>query len=374
MPRLSRKVLQTLLKAAPLRPARSEASRARARRAGLPPGALVYTGERTGPVTVTVVSYDATSIEETRAATPAEALAERGRRETTWIDVVGLHDVATVKQIGEAVGLDTLLLEDILNVRQRPKLETRDETTVITVQMFLYEQAHERVRHEQISIVLTRDTVLTFQEAAGDVFEPVRARLREGRGRIRAWGPDYLAYALFDMIVDHYFVVLERFSERVDDLEEVVVVAEGPEIAHAIHRLRRENLRLRRSIWPLREVVSELSRKESLLIRERMQPFLRDLYEHVVEAIDTVEMLRDTLGGLLDVHLTSISNRMNEVMKVLAIIATIFVPLTFLSGVYGMNFDYMPELRARWGYPAVLSLMFAVFLGMLVYFRRRRWI
>jgi magnesium transporter len=222
--------------------------------------------------------------------------------------------------------------------------------------------------------VLTRDTVLTFQEAAGDVFEPVRARLREGRGRIRAWGPDYLAYALFDMIVDHYFIVLEHFSERVDDLEEVVIVAEGPEIAHAIHRLRRENLRLRRSIWPLREVDSELSRKESLLIRERMQPYLRDLYEHVVEAIDTVEMLRDTLGGLLDVHLTSISNRMNEVMKVLAIIATIFVPLTFLSGVYGMNFDYMPELRARWGYPAVLSVMFAVFLGMLVYFRRRRWI
>jgi magnesium transporter len=368
--RIPKKVLKTLVHA--LTP--SGRTGGLARQSGLPPGTLMYTGAPDQPTTIAVISYDADEIEEVAGITVAEAVAMRGLRETTWIDVVGLGDLDVIRDVGERFGIDPLTLEDILGSGHRPKLETHGGFLLVLARMFLIDPGRERIRNEQVSILLGQDFVLTFQEEKGDVFEPIRKRLRDALGRIRGWGPDYLAYALLDTIIDNYFVVLERLSSNAEELERVVVEAEGPELVRAIYRLRRHNVSMRRAIWPLREVTTELIRGESEFVDERVIPFLRDAHEHTVEAIDVVESHRDMLGGLLDVHLTTVSNRMNEVMKVLTIIATIFVPLTFVVGVYGMNFDYMPELDERWAYPAVWAVMVLVSVAMLIYFRRKRWI
>lgn len=368
--RIPRKVLRTLVHA--VMP--SGRTGGLARQSGLPPGTLMYTGARDQPTVVSVSSYDAAELEELAGTTVSEASAMRGRRETTWIDVVGLGDINVIREVGERFGIGSLVLEDILGSGHRPKLETHEGYLLIVARMFLIDPDRDRIRNEQVSIVLGEDFVLTFQEEKGDVFEPIRRRIREALGRIRGWGPDYLAYALLDTIIDNYFVVLERLSSNAEELESVVLEPGGGDPVRAIYQLRRHNVSMRRAIWPLREVTTELLRGESPFIAERVQPFLRDAHEHAVEAIDIVESHRDMLGGLLEVHLSTVSNRMNEVMKVLTIIATIFVPLTFLVGVYGMNFEYMPELRERWAYPAVWAVMLAVMLGMLVFFRRKGWI
>ncbi len=368
--RIPRKVLRTLVHT--VMP--SGRTGGLARQSGLPPGTLMYTGAATDqPTTLSVTSYDASELEEVSSTTVGEAAAMLGRRETTWIDVVGLGDLDVMREVGERFGIDPLVLEDILGSGHRPKLETHDDFLLVVARMFLIDPDRNRIRNEQLSIVLGRTFVLTFQEEAGDVFDPVRKRIREAIGRIRGWGPDYLAYALLDTVIDNYFVVLERLSSNAEELESVVLETEGPDPVRAIYRLRRHNVSMRRAIWPLREVTTELIRGESPFIAERVLPFVRDAHEHTVEAIDVVESHRDMLAGLLEVHLSTVSNRMNEVMKVLTIIATIFVPLTFVVGVYGMNFDYMPELRERWAYPAVWAVMLALTLGMLVYFRRKGW-
>ena len=345
-----------------------------AKRTGLAPGTLVYTGApRDRATTLSVTSYDAETLEELPGASIDDAVAMRGRRETTWIDVVGLEDVEAIREIGERFGIDVLVLEDILATGHRPKLDVQDGHVLLVVRMFLVDEGATEVRSEQVSIIVGADYVLTFQEDEGDVFDPVRRRLREGTGRIRGWGADYLAYALVDVMVDHYFVVLEHLAESAEDVEQVVLEAEGTDLVRAIYRLRRHNIALRRAVWPMRELTMELLRGEIPIIKPRVQPFLRDLHDHAVEAMETVEAQRDLLGGLMELHLTTVSNRMNEVMKVLSIVATIFVPLTFLAGIYGMNFEYMPELGVRWAYPALLGVMFVVFLGLVAYFRSRRW-
>jgi magnesium transporter len=346
----------------------------RARKIGLAPGTLVYTGvARDRPTTIAVTSYDSESLEELEAASVEDAVAARGRRETNWVDVVGLEDVDTIRDIGDRFGIDHLVLEDILSTGHRPKVALEEGYVLLVARMFQVDADASEVRSEQLSLVIGPDYLITFQEEAGDVFDPVRRRIRESVGRIRGWGPDYLAYALLDVLVDHYFVVLEHLSEAAEEVERIVLEAEGPDLVRAIYRLRRHNIALRRAVWPMREVTTELARGEIRFFKQRLNPFLRDVHEHAVEALDSVESQRDLFGGLLELHLTTVSNRMNEVMKVLAIIATIFVPLTFIAGIYGMNFEYMPELHQRWGYPALLALMFVIFLGMLVYFRRKRW-
>ncbi len=235
-------------------------------------------------------------------------------------------------------------------------------------------EPEEIIRQEQVSMILGPDFLLTFQEREGDVFDPVRTRLRDGKGRLRGRGADYLAYALFDTIVDHFFVVLEVVGDRVDSIEEMVLGAPDPEVVHLLYRLRREVMVLRRSVWPLRELLGQLLREDSELIREDTRPFLRDVQDHAVEVIETVEGVRDVAGGLLDTHLSMVSHRMNEVMKVLTMIATIFVPLTFVVGIYGMNFTYMPELDIPWAYPTVLAVMAAITAGMVVFFHRKGWL
>jgi magnesium transporter len=292
----------------------------------------------------------------------------------SWINVNGLHDIEIIQQVGDCQGLHPLVLEDILNTDQRPKLEDYGDYLYIVLKM-LYKQEGGGISTEQVSLILGANFVISFQEGIkGDVFNPVRERLRSGKGRIRGMGADFLAFSLMDAIVDNYFVVLEEVEERIEALEEEVVASPSAKTVQKLHRLKRDMIFLRKAVWPLREVLAALTRRESKLITEAVVVYLRDVYDHTIQVIDSIETSRDLLAGMLDIYLSSISNRTNEVMKVLTIIATIFMPLTFIVGLYGMNFKYMPELEWRWGYPAVLLLMVLTTIAMLIYFRRKKWL
>jgi magnesium transporter len=266
------------------------------------------------------------------------------------------------------------MLEDIVNTEQRPKMEDFEGYLFVVLKMLSFDEQQRAIKIEQVSLVLGPNYVLTFQEREGDVFEPVRDRIRRAKGRIRKMGADYLAYALLDAIVDSYFAILEKIGDKIEELEEHLISQPDVQILQSIHHLKREMIYLRRSIWPLREVTSGMARNESILIKESTEIFLRDVYDHTIQVIDTIEAYRDMISGMLDTYLSSISNRMNEVMKVLTIFAAIFIPLTFIAGIYGMNFAYMPELGWKWGYFAVLTVMVSVAVCMLIYFRKRKWL
>jgi magnesium transporter len=244
----------------------------------------------------------------------------------------------------------------------------------IVLKMFSYKDKSNEILIEQVSLILGPNFVLSFQEDVGDVFDPIRERIRNGKGKIRKMGADYLVYALLDAIVDNYFIILEKIGEQIEFIEERLVINPASETLNTIHKLKREMLFLRKSVWPLREVISSMERGESSLIKGTTKIYLRDVYDHNIQIIDTIETLRDMLSGMLDIYLTSISNRLNAVMKVLTIIATIFMPLTFLAGIYGMNFKYMPELEWKWGYPLILLIMFSIGISMLFYFKRKKWL
>jgi len=333
---------------------------------------LIYTGTaRARSVTVTIIDYDADRLDE-RICTRAGDLQDLITHPTvTWIDVDGVHDPAVIQEVGEAVGIHPLTLEDIANTLQRPKIEDYGNYLYVAVRML---SPDGEFQSEQVSLVLGKDYVVSFQKQPGDVFGRIRERLRAGSGRLRNEGADYLFYSLLDAIVDGYFGVIEEFGERIEAIEEEVVAEPDRETLQAIYTLKRSLVALRRSVWPLRDVVAELERGESLLIREPTLVYFRDIYDHTIEIAETVETYRDTMTGTLDVYLSSQSSKMNEIMKVLTIIATIFIPLTFIAGVYGMNFAQMPELRHPWGYPAALASMAVVAGVMLLYFRRKGWL
>jgi magnesium transporter len=267
-------------------------------------------------------------------------------------------------------------LEDILNTDHRPKVEDFGKYIYIVLKMLSYDNANNEVVSEQVSLVLGSNFVLSFQEdiTSGDVFNPIRERIRTDGSQIRTMGADYLAYSLMDIVIDNYFVVLETLGERIDDIEEELVTNPASQTLQGIHNLKKEMLYLRKSVWPLREVIYSLERSESQLVTKTTAVYLRDVYDHTIQVIDTIETFRDTVSGMLDIYLSSVSNRLNSVMKVLTVIATIFMPLTFLAGVYGMNFRHMPELEWTWGYPVVLLVMFSVGISMLVYFRKKKWL
>jgi magnesium transporter len=347
----------------------------RSSKAGLPPGTLVHVGEESArEVKITRVVYDEARLEQGEGATIDACLPLEGERGVTWIDVDGLHRVDVLEQLGECLEVHPLVLEDILNTDQRPKLDDFDDYLFIVLKMFRCDGPGGEMVAEQISLILGEGFVVSFQEKPGDVFDFIRERIKNNKGRIRKMGADYLAYALIDAIVDHYFVVLEQVAEKIELLEEELVADPTPETLQTIHDLKRDMIFLRKSVWPLREVVSGLERGESRLIEESINIYLRDVYDHTIQVIDTLETFRDMISGMLDIYLSSVSNRMNEVMKVLTIIATIFIPLTLIAGVYGMNFKYMPELEWRWGYPMVWLVMLVVAVMMLAYFRRKKWL
>lgn len=342
---------------------------------GLPPGTLVHIGEKSGhEIKLTVMDYHAGGCEEKEIKALKECFYYSDTSIVSWIDVEGLHEIEIIRQVGDCQGLHPLVLEDILNTHQRPKVEDYGDYLYIVLKM-LHTTAGGGIGAEQVSLILGSNFVISFQEGMkGDVFNPIRERLRSGKGRIREMGADYLAYALMDAIIDNYFVVLERVGERIEDLEDEVVSDPRPETVRTINQLKREVILLRKAVWPLREVISALERRESALISETVVVYLRDLYDHTIQVIDTIEASRDMLAGMLDVYLSSISNRMNEIMKFLTIIGTIFIPLTFIAGLYGMNFQNMPELRWQWGYFACLLLMLSVAVSLLFYFKHKKWL
>ena len=345
----------------------------RSRKTGLPPGTLVHIGEnKTGKVTIATFNYAGTRCDE-RQDPPLDGLAPPTDASVTWVDVGGVHKMEILESFGKQFQLHSLLLEDIANTDQRPKLDDY-ETCLFLVMKMLSVTDRQDIIVEQVSLVLGRNFVLSFQENGTDVFKPVRDRLRGGKGRLRQSGADYLLYALVDAIVDQYFAVLEALGEKIEALQDLVVSDPKPETLQQIHALKRQLLFLRRAVWPLREAVNGLSRSECPLLQEPTKVFFRDVYDHVVQIVDTIETLREMVSACLDIYLSSISYRLNAVMKVLTIITTIFMPLTFIVGVYGMNFEHMPELQWKWGYPAVLGVMALVGVGMLVAFRKKRWI
>lgn len=325
------------------------------------------------PVTVTVIEYDGSRFNEHTCTRPGDLRALILRPTIIWIDADGIHDTRMVQAIGDAVGIHPLTLEDIANTSQRPKIEDYGNYLYVVIRM-LSPYGDGEFQSKQVSLVLGKGYVVSFQEQPGDAFKRIRERLRAGAGRLRSEGADYLFYALLDAIVDGYFSVIEVFGERIEAVEEEVVADPDRETLQAIYALKRSLVALRRSVWPLRDVVAELERGESPLIRESTLVYLRDVYDHTIEVAETVETYRDTMSGTLDVYLSSQSSKMNEIMKVLTVIATIFIPLTFIAGLYGMNFAYMPELRHPWGYPAVLTSMAIIAGVMLLYFKRKGWI
>ncbi len=339
---------------------------------GAAPGTVVYTGPRkVDEVTFDLIRYDETNFHEMHPET-LDACFPVGPERVTWINVDGLHEIEPVKRLGELAGLHPLVLEDMTNTGHRPKVEDYDNQLYIVMRMLrVGEQG--LIEEEQLSLILSDGVVLTVQETPGDVLDPVRARLRGGAGRARKLQADYLAYAIMDTVVDAYFTVVERISERLATLEEEVLTDPRPSVVADMHHVRGELMVMKRAVWPLRDVFNTLIRDDTPLITPGTRIFLRDAYDHAVHVIDTVEALRDVLNGLTDLYFTTVSNRMNEVMKVLTVIATMFIPLTFLVGVYGMNFRFMPELDLPWAYPALWGVMVLHAFGMVLYFRRTGW-
>lgn len=343
--------------------------------AGLAPGTLVHIGdEKNARVRITEIHYDETQALEKELDSPQKKPAPE-RRGVAWLNIDGIHRTGIIEGIGKKFGMHALAMEDIVNSSQRPKVEDFEEYILIIVKMmYESEKAPGEIISEQVSIVLGNDYVISFQEREGDLFGKIRDRIKSGKGRIRKSGADYLAYALLDAIVDGYFVTLEKLGDRLETIEEELLNNPGKSVSRRMHTLKRELIFLRKSVWPLREAISGLRRAESPLIKESTKVYLNDLYDHTIQVIDTVETFRDMLSGMFDIYLSSISNKMNEVMKVLTIIATIFIPLTFIAGVYGMNFEYMPELSWGGGYFLVLGIMAGIGLSMLLYFKKKRWI
>jgi magnesium transporter len=343
---------------------------------GLPPGTLVHIGtNHVGESRIRILDYDEQGVREKKEALLEECVPFRDTDSVTWIDIEGLHDLGLLERLGNSYGLHPLILEDILNTDQRAKSDDMESYIYIVLKMLDFDPVSTEIVSEQVSIVFGRNFVISIQEGReGDLFEPLRERIRNGKGRIRKMGPDYLAYSLLDTIIDHYFLILEKFAERIETLEENLVSDPKPETLHQIHSMKREMIFLRKSAWPLRELIYNLEKSDSSLIQTTTKVYLRDIYDHAVHIIDSIETYRDMLSSMLDIYLSSVSNRMNQVMKVLTIIATIFMPLTFLAGVYGMNFKFMPELGWRWGYPLVLLIMLTVGGVMVYYFNKKHWL
>jgi magnesium transporter len=350
-------------------------SEVRSSKTGLPPGALVYIGEkRAEAVRISLIDYDEKMFQERQLDRIEECSSCKESPSVSWVNIDGIHQVDIIEKAGRLFDLHPLMLEDILNTTQRPKCEDYDSHVFAVLKMLTPAEDGRTVQSEQVSIVLGQNFVISFQESVGDVFEPIRSRIRKSKGRIRKMGADYLAYALVDAIVDGYFAVLEAAGEKIEAIEQELAQAPNEQIPRRIHFLKREMIFLRRATWPLRDLIGNLQRSESHLITESTGIYFRDVHDHAIQVIDTIESYRDIVAGTLDIYLSSISNRMNAVMKVLTIIATIFIPLTFVAGIYGMNFKHMPELEWRWGYALVLLVMVAIAAGMIVYFKRKKWL
>jgi magnesium transporter len=342
---------------------------------GASPDLLVPSGEkRMEEPAISCITYDAAHFSETIPEAIDAALPLAPAPAVTWINIDGLHDVALMETIGAHFGIHSLTREDIFNTGQRPKVEEFEGYLFMVFKMLYLGSGQRHIEAEQVSVVLGDNFLLSFQEIPGDVLAPVRERLKRGKGRIRTSGPEYLAYALIDAVVDHYFVLLETLGDKIETLEQELLGEPTPGGLQQLYDLKRELIFFRKQVWPTRELLSRLTKEDSPFIDPSVRVFFNDVYDHTIQVIDTLESFRDLLSGLLDVYLSTVSNRMNEIMKVLTIIATIFIPLSFVAGIYGMNFEYMPELKWRWAYPALLGVLLGIFCGMLFWLKRQKWL
>ena len=347
----------------------------RVHKTGLAPGTVKYTGEKGHKeLFITVFDYDADKFEERELRNVEETFGYKDSETVTWINLNGLNHEQAIEALGTHYGLHPLIMEDLVSIRQRPKLDEMDGYVYVVLKMLYFDEKKE-LKIEHISFILGTNYVLSFQEAEGDVFDPIRERLRAGKGRAKELGADYLLYLLMDSIVDNYFNLIETFGEKIEDLEDMLFDGKSSEdITSEIQTLKREILKIRKAVFPLREVVNKLDKCEDDLIHERTHHSLRDLYDHVVQVSESIDIYREMIWSLMDMYMSVISNKMNEVMKVLTIIATIFIPLTFIAGIYGMNFENMPELQWKNAYFILWGVMILIFLAMIYYFRRRKWL
>ena len=345
------------------------------RKVGLPPGTLVYVGEeRTESVRISVTDYDEKHLQESEVQTIEACLAFKDTKTVTWIHIEGIHKTDIIEDIGKHFGVNSLVLEDLMSPTQLPKIETYEDHVFIILKSLDYNATSPSVSREQIGLIIGENFVISLQETAEQLFTSIQNRLQNTQGRMRNMRPDYLAYALIDVIVDHYFMVLEQLSDRIELLEEEAIANPTSEVLGKINILRREVLLLRRPILPLRDVINNVLDDEIPLFSQDTHLYFRDVHDHLIQVIHTLETLRSAASDLFDTYTSAVSHRMNEVMKVLTVVATFFIPLTFLAGIYGMNFKSMPELDAPWGYPIVLSVMVVIGISMFIYFRLKKWL
>ncbi len=343
------------------------------KKAGLAPGTLVFTGaEKTDKVTIRVLDYDEEDFKEIQVENIEDIMPLKETDTVTWVDIRGLQDISVIEKLGRMFSIHPLVLEDVVHPIQRPKMEEFDTYIFFVLRMFYFD--NENIVEEQISIILGENYVITFQERPGDVFDPIRERIRSGTFRIRKSKSDYLLYSLIDAIVDNYFIILEKIGDTTEDIEDDLLANPSQDTLLEIQGLKRKIITLRRAIWPLREVMNGLDRTESDLVIQATKIYVRDVYDHTIQVIDTIENYREILSSMLDIYLSSLSNSMNLVMKTLTIIATIFMPLTFVAGIYGMNFVYMPELKWKFGYLFVWVIISIISLIMYAYFKRKKWL
>ena len=341
---------------------------------GQVPGTLIYTGKKSGnEILIQSFDYTKDSFEEVIHQKIEDTFHFKNTDSVTWININGLHHIKEIEKIGEQFGLHPLVLEDIVNTTQRPKIDEYEDYIFVVLKMLYYDD-DEHVTNEQVSLVLGKNYVLSFQESEGDVFDSIRDRIRQAKGRIRNHKPDYLMYALVDAVVDHYFSIVETLGNKIEDLETDLFVGEVKEtISSDVQQLKREILKVRRAIFPLREVISRIEKYEHPLIHKTTITFFRDVYDHIIQVSENIDIYREMIWSLMDMYMTSISNKMNEVMKVLTIMSTIFIPLTFIAGIYGMNFEHMPELEYKYSYFILIGLMILIFVFMVFFFKRKKW-
>ena len=342
---------------------------------GLPPGTLIHVGEeKTTMARITLLHYDESQVQERVLESVDQCVPFHQTASVNWINLDGLSQIEVLEKFGKEFKLHPLVLEDILHTEQRPKLEDHGDYIYIVLRMLSYNAQRRAIDSEQMSLVLGHNFVLSFQEEPGDVFDAVRMRIRNAKGQIRKFGADYLLYALLDAVVDQYFVILEELGDDIEALEEEVLAHPRADVLQTLHRLKREMIYLRKAVWPLREIINVLARDDSSLVQKHTLIYLRDLYDHAIRVMDTVETFRDLISGMADIYLSSLSNRTNVVMKLLTVITTIFMPLTLLTGIFGMNFKYIPGLTEPWGFFAVMAAMVIISVTMLTLFRRKKWI
>lgn len=336
---------------------------------------LTYTGElKQEFVKIKVINYDEHKFEEKDTKGIEDTLAFIDKSNMTWINITGLHDVKIIERIGEFFDLHPLLLEGVLDVEQRPKAEEFGEYILIAIKRLLFDEAEWEVNDFQISLIIGDNFVISFQEKEDDIFNPILEKISKGKGKVRNLGSDYLAYCLLDIVVDNYFIIMQKITEKIEEVEDDLLKNPDQQITHLIHKLKRDILYLHRSIWPLREIINKLERVDSPYIKESTSVYFRDVQNHIVQIIDTIDLFRETLSGMFEIYLTSVSNRLNQIMKVLTIISTIFIPLGFIASLYGMNFKYMPELNLEWSYYVVIFSMILIGISMVTLFKIKKWI